>query len=719
MQVMFQGYLTRKKIAQNMARRDSSASKIQAGVRGYFARKGYSQQKKAVIRIQSEYRGYRARQQYENLARERRNSAAGVIQSNYRGYKVRKDIKVETRQLAITQLHASFRGFLDRNEVRIRLNHIEDIKLQKAATKIQTNYRGYVDRHKYQIMKRNRVNELCKINATTEIKAQFLGYITRRKLRMKQEAPSVDLQDNTPRFLEGSVIFDLQTTGNISTVRPRTGRLQASLSNVSCEQTYVINNNYTNTTDTADFKSMARSTSAHVDSFSLLQESFRSLLSKRTKSSKPPQQIFHEKTRLTAVSHVQACFRGFLTRRLISRMCHYDRDQSPINNHSGSPDLPSTTAPLLKNPNEIRLSGSYKHPEPEIQHRIMPFYDYNGEITTADETEIPEDFSYHRQYSNDEITSGNIDDDTNVNDEIPVQYILRRKSNLSIANSSTVRTSTPVDDDRPVQYLYRSRESTQHQTPGQTYRKSMIHNRYEEPSPIQSLEAKIPNPVMTDHSRFEEPSPLMQTSPVFVYTRRADEISPIRDTEYHDQKDVNSHRFEEPSPFPGNQNKIDVIQNRDKHTIQESENPNPNPNHSRFEEPSPLPSDTDKPDIEYPTSPRDTTHDLPTQTKSQQNPSSITLNSNDSELSIETFSRKLVNEIQSSALLKDEALLVLQAAFKGFLLRNLSQSRHLKKLSKMDVDDKTIFGDTAFPFLQAGFKGYLTQTRETTSPPEM
>jgi spore coat protein CotF len=78
-----------------------------------------------------------------------------------------------------------------------------------------------------------------------------------------------------------------------------------------------------------------------------------------------------------------------------------------------------------------------------------------------------------------------------------------------------------------------------------------------------------------------------------------------------------------------------------------------------------------------------------------------------------------VNEIQSSTLLKDEALLVLQAAFKGFLLRNLSHSRHLKKLSKMDVDDKTIFGDTALPFLKAGFKGYLTQTREITSPPEM
>jgi hypothetical protein len=37
----------------------------------------------------------------------------------------------------------------------------------------------------------------------------------------------------------------------------------------------------------------------------------------------------------------------------------------------------------------------------------------------------------------------------------------------------------------------------------------------------------------------------------------------------------------------------------------------------------------------------------------------------------------------------------------------------------MDVDDKTIFGDTALPFLKAGFKGYLTQTREITSPPEM
>jgi hypothetical protein len=40
-------------IAQNMARRNSSASKIQACVRGYFARKGYSQQKQAVARIQS------------------------------------------------------------------------------------------------------------------------------------------------------------------------------------------------------------------------------------------------------------------------------------------------------------------------------------------------------------------------------------------------------------------------------------------------------------------------------------------------------------------------------------------------------------------------------------------------------------------------------------------------------------------------------------------
>jgi hypothetical protein len=69
--------------------------------------------------------------------------------------------------------------------------------------------------------------------------------------------------------------------------------------------------------------------------------------------------------------------------------------------------------------------GSYKHPEPDMQHRIMPFYDYSGEITAADETEIPEDFSYHRQYSNDEITTGNIDNDTNMNDEIPVQYILR------------------------------------------------------------------------------------------------------------------------------------------------------------------------------------------------------------------------------------------------------------------------------------------------------
>ena len=767
MQILFQGYLTRKKIAQNMARRNSSASKIQAGVRGYFARKGYLQQKQAVTRIQSGYRGYRARKQYENLARERRNSAAAVIQSNYRGYKVRKDIKIETRQLAIAQLHASFRGFLVRKEVRIKLNHIEDIKLQKAATKIQTNYRGYADRHKYQIMKRKRVNELRKINATTEMQAQFLGYITRRKLRIKQEAPSVDLKDNTPRFLEGSARFDLQTTGNIFAVRPRIGRLQASLSNVSCEQAYVINNNCSNTTDTADFKSMAQSTSAHVDSFSHLQESFRSLLSKHRKSSKPPQQIFYEKTRLTAVSHVQACFRGFLTRRLISRMCQYDRGQSPINNGSGSPVLPSTTAPILKNPNEIRLSGSYKHPEPDIQHRIMPLYNYSGEITAADETEIPENFSYHRQYSNDEITTGNIDNDTNMNYEIPVQYILRRKSNLSIANSNTVRTSTPVDDNKPVQYLYRSRESTQHQTPGQTYRKSTMHNRYEEPSPIQSVEADLPNPVMIDRSRFEEPSPLMRTS-----SRRGDEISLVHDTEHHDQKDRNSYRFEEPSPFPGNQNKIDVIQNHDKHTIQDSEHSNPN--HSRFEELSPLPSDTDKPDIEYPTSPRDTVHDrttrdkfaqhspiqtsindieihershamrdtenlktnrnrfeepstlpmdtvhdFPTQTKSQRNPSSTTLNSNDSEMSIETFSRKLVNEIQSSILLKDEALLVLQAAFKGFLLRNLSHSRHLKKLSKMDVDDKTIFGDTALPFLKAGFKGYLTQTREITSPPEM
>jgi hypothetical protein len=128
--------------------------------------------------------------------------------------------------------------------------------------------------------------------------------------------------------------------------------------------------------------------------------------------------------------------------------------------------------------------------------------------------------------------------------------------------------------------------------------------------------------------------------------------------------------------------KFDFLLN--KHTIQDSEHSNPN--HSRFEEPSPLPSDTDKPDIEYPTSPRDTVHDrttwdkfaqhfpiqtsindieihershamqdtenpkinhdrfeepsplpmdtvhdLPTQTKSQRNPSSTTLNSNDSE----------------------------------------------------------------------------------------
>ena len=139
-----------------------AASRIQAGVRGYQARKEGKTKAEAATKIQAGVRGYKTRKDVKAKA-----EAATKIQASIRGYKTRKEINAQAE--AATKIQAGIRGYKTRKDVKSKAD---------AATKIQAGIRGY----------KTRKDVKSKADAATKIQAGIRGYKTRKDINAQNQA---------------------------------------------------------------------------------------------------------------------------------------------------------------------------------------------------------------------------------------------------------------------------------------------------------------------------------------------------------------------------------------------------------------------------------------------------------------------------------------------------------------------------------------------------
>lgn len=66
---------------------EMAATKIQAGIKGFLARKDFERKKQAATKIEANFRSYLVRKEFKN-----RKKAAITLQSTYRGRQARKSI---------------------------------------------------------------------------------------------------------------------------------------------------------------------------------------------------------------------------------------------------------------------------------------------------------------------------------------------------------------------------------------------------------------------------------------------------------------------------------------------------------------------------------------------------------------------------------------------------------------------------------------------------
>ncbi|WOL20658.1 Myosin-J heavy chain [Canna indica] len=139
----------------------NAAKLIQRRIRTYLARKKFTTQRKASVRIQKMWKAYLARKLYQSM---RRENAAIRIQKKTRSYIARK---------SYTELWLSARIIQTGLRAMVARNACRHIRRSKAVTLIQTQWRLYKERSCYKQQKK----------ATVVLQSLWRGRLGRKELR--------------------------------------------------------------------------------------------------------------------------------------------------------------------------------------------------------------------------------------------------------------------------------------------------------------------------------------------------------------------------------------------------------------------------------------------------------------------------------------------------------------------------------------------------------
>ena len=185
-QAGYKGYQTRKHYASvkaNKARddneREAAATRIQAGYKGYKTRKSLSQKSKEHSHTMDTNN--------DDLVDDKQGAAATKIQAGYRGYKTRKELKSQV----IDGNKSIVRDSLDvavhpKSSVSLGSSEFDTGSNKDNVTKLQVAFKAYKERRSYQIT-------CLKANAAVKIQAAYKGYkirlmkgLTSRKIEFEE-----------------------------------------------------------------------------------------------------------------------------------------------------------------------------------------------------------------------------------------------------------------------------------------------------------------------------------------------------------------------------------------------------------------------------------------------------------------------------------------------------------------------------------------------------
>ena len=206
---------------------NDSATRIQAGYQGYKARKDYNTRKTFTKKGEpekdtDEYVEMQKQREIEEMQKQCEDEAATKLQAGYRGYKARKDYnnrrqeqsekddKKEEEKAAV-KIQAGYRGYQTRKAYAAQkearkvvddLMSVENVDMNSqrnhdAATKIQAGYKGYRTRKNHASVKANKEQEDNQREAAaTRIQAGYKGYKTRKNLAEKTEENTQTVNDD-------------------------------------------------------------------------------------------------------------------------------------------------------------------------------------------------------------------------------------------------------------------------------------------------------------------------------------------------------------------------------------------------------------------------------------------------------------------------------------------------------------------------------------------